>query len=63
MSASSALLFGLFGYDGRRVMKNDNGRPAPTYYVVYSTSLTCGGDSEDNGVNAGLLSAKYTSLP
>jgi hypothetical protein len=55
MSASSALLFGLFGlYDGQRVMKNDNGKSAATYYVVYSTSLTCSDDPENNGIDAEL---------
>ena len=55
MSASSALLFGLFGlYHGRRVMKNDNGKSTATYYVVYSTSLACADDAEDNAINADL---------
>ena len=55
MSASSALLFGLFGlYDGQRVMKNDNGGSAPMYYVVYSTSVICADDSEDNSIDTEL---------
>ena len=35
-------------------MKNDNGRSVLTYYVVYSTSLSCVDDSEDNRIDAEL---------
>jgi hypothetical protein len=35
-------------------MKNDNGKSAATYYVVYSTSVSCSDDPENNGIDAEL---------